>query len=268
VSLKHKAIQGGAFLVARQAIGIALSLVGVLLVTRIIGPRQYGLYAVGAGVVNYLYTFGTWGLDVYLLRKTEDPHGREFDQAFTILLCVSAIFTVGLIALARIIAGFVRIAGVAPLISVLTIGIPLNLLVLPATVKLDRELNFKQVAMIELIGQVSLYAVSVPLAFAGAGAWAPVGGFLTQEFLILVLTFWKSACAAMGYGFDPPDAELRTRLFQFCLGLAASELGESLNCRAVCRDRSSGLCRGRHPVRRSPLICEGRDLADCDGRAG
>ena len=195
-SLRHKTIQGGAFLVARQAIGIAFSLVGVLLVTRIIGPGQYGLYAVGAGVVNYLYTFGTWGLDVYLLRKTEDPHGREFDQAFTLLLCISAIFTFGLIAAAHIIAGFVRIAGVAPLISALTIGIPLNLLVLPATVKLDRELNFKQVAMIELIGQVSLYAVAVPLAFAGAGAWAPVGGFLTQESLILVLTFLESEVSA------------------------------------------------------------------------
>ena len=92
MSLRQKAVHGGAFLVFRQAIGIVLSLVGVLFVTRIIGPREYGLYAVSVGIANFLCVFGDWGLDVYLLRKTEDPEDREFHQVFTLLLCISAIF--------------------------------------------------------------------------------------------------------------------------------------------------------------------------------
>jgi O-antigen/teichoic acid export membrane protein len=192
VNIRQRAIQGGAFLALRQGIGIALSLVGVLLVTRIIGPRQYGLYVVGAGIVNFLCTLGTWGLDVCLLRKTEAPAKEEFDQAFTLLLCISAVFAVGLIALRPLIARFVKMSDVAPLITLLAAAVPLNLLALPAIVKLDRELNFKQVAINEVASQLSTYAVAIPLAFAGAGSWAPASGFVTQQLMLAGLSYWST----------------------------------------------------------------------------
>ena len=170
----------------------ALSLVGVLLVTRVIGPRQYGLYAVAAGIVTFLCALGTWGLDVYLLRRTEKPEEREFHQAFTLLLCISAVFLAGLGALSPLIASFVKISGVTRLIVFSAAAIPFNLLALPAVVKLDRALNFKQVAINELAGQASMYAVAIPLAFAGGGAWAPASGFLTQQLVLMVLSYWSA----------------------------------------------------------------------------
>jgi O-antigen/teichoic acid export membrane protein len=189
VVLRKKVLRGGAFLTGRQAVGMALSLAGVLLVTRVIGPRQYGLYSVAVGIVTFVCALGTWGLDVYLLRKSETLDETEFDQAFTILLCISAVFLVGLSILSPIIASFVRISGVAWLVVFLAAGIPFNLLALPAVVKLDRNLNFKQVAINELVSQASMYAVAIPLAFAGCGAWAPASGFLTQQFVLAVLSY-------------------------------------------------------------------------------
>ena len=81
VSLRTKVLRGGAFLAGRQVIGMALSLAGVLLVTRVIGPRQYGVYAMAMGIVTFLSNIGTWGIDIYLLRKTEKPSEQEFHQA-------------------------------------------------------------------------------------------------------------------------------------------------------------------------------------------
>jgi PST family polysaccharide transporter len=192
VSLRQAVLRGGAFLIFRQAIGLALSLVGVLLVTRVIGPRQYGLYAAAAGIVTFLCAFGTWGLDVYLLRKTEKPKETDFHQAFTLLLCISVVFLGGLAVLSPHIASFVKISGVARLILFLGAGIPFNLLAVPAIVKLDRDLNFRQVAINELVGQISMYAVAMPLAFTGGGAWAPAGGFLTQQLIVLILSYWSA----------------------------------------------------------------------------
>jgi PST family polysaccharide transporter len=190
--LRQKVVRGGAFLAFRQAIGIVLSLAGVLLVTRVIGPRQYGVYAMAMSIVMFLQMVGTWGVDVYLLRKLEKPTEQEFSQAFTVLLCVSLLFVLGLVALNHLIADFVKTPAVSGLIVFLAFAVPLNLLALPAIVKLDRELNFRQVAVNELIGQASMYMVAIPLAFAGAGAWAPASGFVVQQLVLMVLSFWST----------------------------------------------------------------------------
>ena len=189
MSLREKAVKGGAFLLIRQAVGIFISVLGVLLVTRIIGPRQYGLFAVGAGIVTFLYTFGTWGLDVCLLRKTADPEEKEFHQAFTLLVLIAVALCICVIALRHVIAAFLKMPEEASILLVLALGVPLNLLALPAVVRLDRDLNFKQVAFNELVSQVGYYIFAVPLAFRGAGAWAPVAGFMAQQATLLILSY-------------------------------------------------------------------------------
>lgn len=166
-----------------------VTVAGVLLLTRTIGPLQYGLYASGLGVVTFLFTLGTLGLDVYLLRKTGDPEEREFDQAFTLLLLISSVLCVGVISLRHIVASFLKMPEEAALLGPLAVGIPLYLLALPAVVRLDRDLNFKRVALNELFSQISYYVVALPLAFRGFGAWAPVVGFVTQQGSLLVLSY-------------------------------------------------------------------------------
>jgi O-antigen/teichoic acid export membrane protein len=196
MSLRHKAIQGGAMLVGRQALGIMLSLVGVLLVTRIIGPREYGIFATGLGIVTFLTNLGTMGLDVYLLRKAEDPLPQEFNQVFTLLALVALVFTGVILGFRNSIAHWVRTPEVGPIIAVLALGIPFDQLATPAIVKLDRALDFKRVAWMELLSQVGFYFVAVPMALRGEGAWAPVWGYLTQQVTLCALSYW-------GTGFRP-----------------------------------------------------------------
>jgi len=196
MNLRQNVIQGGAFLVGRQAGGIVLSLVGVLLVTRIIGPHQYGIFATAVGIVMFLSNLGTWGLDVYLLRKSEEPTADEFNQVFTLLALIAVVFTGGVLAFRSEIARLVRTPTVGPIIAVLALGIPFDQLATPAIVKLDRALNFRRVAWMELVSQLALYVVAVPLALRRAGAWAPVAGYLTQQASLLVLSYW-------GTGFRP-----------------------------------------------------------------
>jgi len=73
MSLRQRALSGGAILVLRQAIGTLLGLAGVLLVTRVIGPAKYGVYAAAIGIVMFLGAMATWGIDVFLLRKPSEP---------------------------------------------------------------------------------------------------------------------------------------------------------------------------------------------------
>ena len=130
-----------------------------------------------------------------MLRKTEDPEEKEFHQAFTLLLVAAVVLCIGVIALRHIVAAFLKMPEESSLLFALALGIPLNMLAFPAIVKLDRDLNFKQVAINELVSQTSCYALAVPLAFHGFGAWAPAAGFLMQQAsrACLKLPGWNSA---------------------------------------------------------------------------
>ena len=192
MTLRERTIKGGAFLLAREAVGIVVSTVGVLLVTRIIGPRQYGLFGAGLGIANFALTLGPWGLDAYLLRKAENPSEEEFRQVFTLFVLISVTLTGGTLFARHLIAATLKMPEEGLLLTMLVPAAMLNLLGVPAMVKLARDLNFKQVAFNELMGQSIFYVVAVPLALGGAKAWAPTAGFLAQQATLLTLSYLTS----------------------------------------------------------------------------
>ena len=187
--LKAVALRGGAYIVVRQGLGMVLSLIGVLFVTRVIGPANYGVFAASFGIVGFVATVGTWGIDVYLIRKPEVVEKREYNIGFTLLLAISGVFVVSIISGRALICNAIHIAQASPILTLLAFYIPSNLLSLPGVVQLDRELRFRRVAYNELASQVLNYSVAVPLALRGAGAWAPAVGMLTQQGSLLAFTY-------------------------------------------------------------------------------
>ncbi|NJL81649.1 MAG: oligosaccharide flippase family protein [Richelia sp. SM2_1_7] len=106
MGLRNQAVKGGFIMVIRQGLGILLSLASVIFITRVIGPEQYGFFGAASGIAVFLYRLGPWGLDVYLVRKTENPEPEEYNQAFTILLGVSLFLTLAMALGRDIIADF------------------------------------------------------------------------------------------------------------------------------------------------------------------
>ena len=68
-TLESRALSGGISLVFRQLFGIAMSFVGMLVCTRLLGPHKYGQYAIMVGLMGYATAVGKLGLDVYLIRS-------------------------------------------------------------------------------------------------------------------------------------------------------------------------------------------------------
>lgn len=239
--LKQRVVRGGAAIAVRQGLGMGLSLVNVLLVTRIIGPSQYGVFAAAFGIVAFIATAGTLGLDVYLLRKPTEPEPAEYNEAFTCFVAISVFFAGGLVLFRHRVAQLAGIPQLALPLAVMSLYIPFNLINVPAVVRLDRNLRFHRVALIELVGQVSGYLVAVPLAFGGKGCWAPILGTLTAQFLMLILVFvsapmhlrlhWHSKLARqmLGYGLGYSGAvwvlQLRTLVNPLIVGRFAGAQG-------------------------------------------
>ena len=181
VNLRGRVLRGGSFLAIRQGAGTLINLVGVLCVTRIIGPSAYGVFATAFGVTSFLYGFTQLGTNVYLLRKPTPPSTEEYHQAFSIVLFAGLIVGALASAASPMVERWTGITGVARITAAMVAALPFQLTALVASARLERELDYGKVALIDLASQVALYALAIPAALNGAGAWAPALGFLLQQ---------------------------------------------------------------------------------------
>jgi O-antigen/teichoic acid export membrane protein len=186
---RQKVLRGGRYLVLRQGLGLAIGVGGVLLLTRLIGPADYGLYAGALAVVTFVADVARLGVGVHLVRREQQPDRYVYSQAFTLLL-LGGVAVAGLSLLAQPLLRlwFEDERFVAPL-QVMLLAVPLALIYAPAFAALERELDFRTVAFLELVGQLIFYAVAITLALLDASVWAPIAGFLVWQTWMVVGSF-------------------------------------------------------------------------------
>lgn len=68
MSFKHQVVRGSAYLSLRLAAGAGIGLVGISLLTRFIGPANYGIFVAAHAVLVYFITMTECGIGVYLIR--------------------------------------------------------------------------------------------------------------------------------------------------------------------------------------------------------
>lgn len=180
------AISGGAYLVGREAIGMVIRLLGVVVVVREMGPSSYGLYAAAAAYVLVVATVAQMGTEVYLIRIQEEPDKRRYNQAFTFLLVSSVLITAVSLAATVPLGSFLRPVGVLLPLRVLLLTIPVNVLWAPAQACIERRFGYKQMGILEIVGDLVLYGTAIPLAVTGAGVWSLVAGFFAWQLWLLI----------------------------------------------------------------------------------
>jgi O-antigen/teichoic acid export membrane protein len=187
-------LRGGVFLMSRYGLGVLVSLGNMLVMTRWIGPHSYGLFVTAIGLVGFLSTLARAGVDVYLVRRETLPDERMYHVAGTLIFSISVGLTLIGGALAPLL---IRWYGNSEFLSayvVLLLTVPLIGLTGVPMAKLERDLNFRSVAGIELGGQVLGLLLAVFLAAGGAGVWAPVAGQMASQTVTLV-----AACTCSGF---------------------------------------------------------------------
>ena len=80
-----------------------------------------------------------------------------------------------------IISSWVNLAGFEQLLRVLSLAFPFQAMATVATARLERALDFKRIAMVELSSQLIYYAIALPMALTGFGVWSLVCGWCVQQ---------------------------------------------------------------------------------------
>lgn len=218
-TFRKRVLVSGGYLSARQALGMAIHVVGTLLVTRAIGPSEFGVYAVALTALTYVFAVAQLGVGTYLVRAPELRPGQP-QVAFTLLLVCSVL--AGALAFAgfSLLGAFLGSGDVTAVGRAMVLVLPIQLGALAPLGLLERSLDYRPIAVIEVAGTLLNYLVAVPAAFAGLGLWAPASGWIAQQCFVglavaVVARFaprlrWdrSSARAMLGYGVGFTGAQV------------------------------------------------------------
>jgi O-antigen/teichoic acid export membrane protein len=202
---RRAALRGGVYLVVRQIVSILLKFIGVLLITRVLGPAKYGAYVSGVNIYNYMLAIGSAGVGVYLLRHEGDPAPIAYKTAYSILLIMGVTISAAIELGTGLLARWTTVEGFEPVMRIIILGLPLQLLSLPAGVRLERQLDYRSVALNEILGQVAFYALAVPLVMLKFGPIALAISNVLQQ-LVLCASAHVRSKTLPSFAFDRATA--------------------------------------------------------------
>ena len=150
-----------------------------IFVIRILSPADYGLMAMAAVIMSFLYLINNLGLDAVLIHK-ESISEQTKRQVFGITIILNLAIFLLLYFSASWVAGFYAEPGLVLIIQVLAIQfIFLVFETLPQS-KLERELDFKQRSIVDFATMVVGSITSLSMALSGMGVWSLVIGHLAN----------------------------------------------------------------------------------------
>jgi PST family polysaccharide transporter len=193
--VRRRSLAGYLALVLRGGAGKAVSLAALILLSRLLAPEHFGLFAIIQFPISLLSLFADAGLHAALVqRQTLDPADEAAGFTLRLLLALA------LAALAAIFAGPLAALYRLPpegvwALRALALGPLLNALGTVPGVRLTRALRFDRLAWAEFGSLLASQAASVLLALAGAGLWSLVLGALigasAGTVLVNLLAPWR-----------------------------------------------------------------------------
>jgi len=217
-SLESKALSGGFVLVGRQLFGMVLSVAGMLVNTRLLGPQKYGQFAIVLGLMGYAANIGKSGLDVYLIRHQGELHARDVGVTQSLYLIIGCLILTAGVVTGPLAALWYKDPTLAPLFWAYAIVPPITIMSGIPIALLDRQLAYKKAAAVELAAQVLYLGISMPIICYNNSVWGLVLGAVGQA----LLTLFLSAHLA-GMRFYPRwDKKLVRSQLKYGVGYAAS----------------------------------------------
>lgn len=170
---------------------IASQILAQIVLARLLGPEQYGLFAISVIVINFSSFFSDVGIAYGLIQKKK-VSDADIRFVFTWQLVLGAIVAASVFLLANPLSSFFNEPRVVPIIKFLALVCFINALSAPSLNLLKRDLNFKVIQLSQVISYVCGYiVVAIPLAIAGCEIWSLVAAWLVQSSIHLSILYYN-----------------------------------------------------------------------------
>jgi O-antigen/teichoic acid export membrane protein len=228
--LKGRTISGAFVTIAAQGVQFVLNLGSIMILARLLAPKDFGLFAMVTTVIGYLRVFKDAGLSTATIQREGITHA-QVSNLFWINVALSGAITLLLAAGSPIVAWFYREPRLVPINLVLSITFLLSGLTIQHTALLNRQMRFKAVALIQVGSLLIGAAVAIGMALLGYSYWALVFSNLVTVVVTVVLTWlaipWRPEAPSRRSGIRPLvsfGANLATGGFIYSLARGADTI--------------------------------------------
>lgn len=176
--LREKAIRGGFAKVCAQAANFVLRLGSVMILARLLTPRDFGLVGMVTALTGVLGLFRDFGLSSAAIQRANVTEEQK-STLFWINMIVGGILAVVTWLMAPAISAFYHEPRLLGVTAALAVGFVFNAAGVQHGALLQRQMRFTTVAVIDTLAQALSIAVGIGMALLGYGPWSLVGMTLT-----------------------------------------------------------------------------------------
>lgn len=189
--LTQQMLSGVAWSAAQTWLLRIVNLGSFVLLSRLLAPEDFGLVALAAAFGTLLSVVTEGGFSSFLVQRTSLDEKTK-STAFWTALAVSFVCGGLMCAGAPLLALAYSEPGLTPIMMVLAITLPLTGLSSVQSALLQRDLQFKSLAMRQIWATLVATVLVVALALAGAGVWALVAQNVGFQ-LVASIMLWRAS---------------------------------------------------------------------------
>ncbi|MEH2067298.1 MAG: MOP flippase family protein [Nostoc sp.] len=226
-NFRQKALEG-VFWSAIQNWGRqAIAFVVFAILARLLGPETFGLVASASIFLAFIGIFLDQGFSVAIIQRKE-LETEHLDTAFWTNVGIGLLMTVLSIAGAGLVANFFSQPQLTPVIRWLSLSFVIITLSSTQEAIFQRNLDFKPLAIRELIAVCVGGVVGVVMAFMGFGIWSLVSQQLTNG-LVQIVVLWSASNWRPRFKFSPKHFK---ELFTFGINVLGTQILNFVNRRS------------------------------------
>jgi len=171
--LKERTIRGGSARVAALATNFFLRVVSLMILARLLEPKDFGLLGMVTAVTGVLSLFRDFGLSAAAIQRS-DVTEEQTSTLFWINVLVGAALTLITGTLAPAVSRFYHEPRLWAVTWVVALGFLVNGAGVQHSVRLQRQMRFTTLAFLDVVSLVLSTAIAIGAAKAGYGVWALV----------------------------------------------------------------------------------------------
>jgi PST family polysaccharide transporter len=188
--LRHLAIRGAAATVSAQGVGLAIQIVGTILLARLLTPADFGIVTMVTTFGLLLMSFGSSGFAEAVIQPAQ-MNRFQASNLFWIVSAIGLVLTIGFAAAGSLLGRFYR----NPLVPNVTAAVSVAIFIGAASTihlaLLKRAMRFGAVSANDLVGRTVYTGTGILLALRGWGYWALVAGIVAQGLMTTMLAWWQ-----------------------------------------------------------------------------
>lgn len=182
----HRRAVSGAVVLSLRGLAVrVLGLVATLLLARLLEPRDFGAVALGGAILAFSTTVADGGLGAGLIRGARDPDRRDLQAVLFAQLVGMSVITL------IVVAATYPLGTSGHVTAVMIAAMPVQAFRVPATVLLERSLQYRAIVLTEIVETIVFYCWAILTVLAGWGVWGLATAYplrcCTGTLMILVL---------------------------------------------------------------------------------